>query len=101
MSRPRAYTKGKATPAGILRRVFRTHPAIADALIARPDHYNATRARLLELERGGNAYLFFAKNMSVENRERNLHKLQESYRAGREQAEREWPAIREFLGEPD
>ena len=101
MSRPRAYTKGKVTPAGILRRVFRTHPAIADALIARPDHYNATRARLLELERGGNAYLFFAKNMSVENRERNLHKLQESYRAGREQAEREWPAIREFLGEPD
>ena len=93
MSRPRAYTKGKATPAGILRRVFRTHPAIADALIARPDHYNATRARLLELERGGNAYLFFAeKHVRWKTENATYDKTPRILpRRGGSKPEREWP----------
>ena len=79
-------------------RYFRTHPAIAEALINRWRSYNQTRERLFELERQGQAYLYFPDHMPVSNGERSVAKLAASYEAGMAQARRELPAIQEFLG---
>lgn len=97
MSQERSFTKPQVTRPAMMRRIFRKYPAIAEALITRPDRYNATRERLFELERQGRAILYFPDEMTLTNRERDLSKLNAAYTAGLAQAEREWPAWREFL----
>lgn len=81
-----------------VRRWFRTMPAVAEALQARPARYNATREELWELERAGKAYLFVPEQMPVGNGERSVSRLQASHEAGLAQARRELPAIKKFLG---
>lgn len=97
MTRPRDYVKPPVSRPAMMRRIFRRTPAVAEAIITRPDRYNATRRRLFELEREGRAMLFFPDEMPLGNRERNLDKLTAAYGAGLEQTLREWPAWREFL----
>ncbi len=98
MSRERSYVKPPVARPAIMRRIFRREPAVAEALIKRPELYNATRAELFELERRGKAVLFFPDEMTLSNRERDLAKLTAAYEAGLKQAEREWPQWREFFG---
>lgn len=81
----------------LVRRWFRSTPAVAQALRDRPAHYNATREELWELERSGQAYLFVPEQMPVGNGERSVERLRASHEAGLAQARREIPAIREFL----
>ncbi|MFC3848724.1 patatin family protein [Corynebacterium hansenii] len=97
MSRERSYVKPPVTRPAMMRRIFRRNPAVAEAIIARPERYNATRARLFELEREGRAVLFFPDEMKMSNRERDLAKLSAAYGAGLAQAERDWPKWREFF----
>ena len=97
MTRERRYVKRPERFPAFYQRYFRTHPAIAEALINRWRSYNETRERLFELEREGRAYLYFPDRMPVANGERNVAKLAASYEAGMEQAHRELPAIQEFL----
>lgn len=96
-TKPRDYVRPEVTRPGIVRRTFRKHPAVAQALIDRPARYNAVKARLLELEKEGRAYLFFPEDMQVTSTERNVAKLHANYAAGKRQVEREWPAWQEFL----
>ena len=98
LSQQRDYVKPEVSRPGVLRRLFRRTPAMAEAMIRRPANYNATRERLLELEREGRAYLFFPETMPLSNRTRDLGALKAAYAAGRGQIARELPAIREFLG---
>ena len=96
-SKPRGYVRPKTTRPSMIRRVFRKNPAIAEALIARPPRYNASKDRLLELEREGRAYLFFPEDMQVASTERSVAKLRANYAAGRAQTYAEWPGWKEFL----
>lgn len=98
LTRERDYVKAPSSADWYVRRHFRRLPAVADALRARPARYNMTREELFELERAGTAYLFVPEVMPVGNGERNVGKLRASHAAGLEQARRELPAIREFLG---
>lgn len=96
-SKPRGYVRPKAARPMMIRRVFRKNPAVADALITRPPKYNASKDRLLELEREGRAYLFFPEDMQVASTERSVAKLRANYAAGRAQTYAEWPGWKEFL----
>ncbi|WP_348647775.1 patatin family protein [Ornithinimicrobium sp. F0845] len=98
LTRERGYVKPPQGAEWFFRRHFRKLPAVADALMARAEHYNATRQELFELERAGRAYLFVPEQMPVGNGERKVGKLHASHAAGLAQARREIPAIREFLG---
>jgi len=98
LTRERGYVKPPQGAEWFFRRHFRKLPAVADALMARAEHYNATREELFELERAGRAYLFVPEQMPVGNGERNVGKLHASHEAGLAQARRELPAITEFLG---
>lgn len=95
-----SYRKARVRSSRALRAAFRRYPAIADGIIARPDNYNRTVDELLELEKQGRAYLIFPERMPIKNSERDLAKLGAMYEAGYNQARREAPAIREFLGLP-
>lgn len=99
LTQERGYVKtAQPRSDALMRRWFRTMPAVAEALRTRPARYNATREELWELERAGKAYLFVPERMPVGNGERSVAKLRASHEAGLAQARREIPAIREFLG---
>ena len=66
-------------------------------MIARPAKYNASKDRLVELEKQGKAQLFFPEDMQVASTERDVAKLRSNFEAGRAQTYAEWPAWREFL----
>ena len=98
LTQERDYVKAPTRNAWWFRRHFRRLPAVAAALEQRPGAYNATREELFELERDGAAYLFVPERMPVGNGERDVPRLVASHEAGLDQARRELPAIREFLG---
>ena len=81
-----------------LRRLCRHRPAVAEAIIARPARYNATREMLRDLESDGNAYVFYPRVMPVTNKERNVTKLRQAYALGMAQVNAELPQWRDFLG---
>ena len=97
-TRPRDYVRPQVKYPGTVRRLLGKYPAVADAVIARPDLYNATKRRLLEMEKDGRALLFFPDEMRISNTERNLDKLKASYYDGLVQTDRQWDRIMEFLG---
>lgn len=98
LTQRRDYVKKPLGHGWYYQRHFRRFPAVADALRTRHLHYNATREELFELERAGRAYLFTPDYMPIGNGERDLGRLRATWALGIEQARRELPAIREFLG---
>ena len=97
-TKERSYVRPTVTRPTATRRLFSKHPAVAEALIVRPGRYNASKRRILELEKEGRAQVFFPEAMSVDASERNLAKLTANYALGKAQVEREWEQWMEFLG---
>lgn len=96
-TRPRDYVRPQVKYPGAVRRLLNRYPAVAEAVITRPDRYNSTKRRLLDMEKEGRAYLFFPEQMNIANTERNLDKLKATYYDGLVQTEREWDQWMEFL----
>lgn len=96
-TRPRDYVKPPASRPKVMRRILRRYPAVADAVLGRPDLYNAAKRTLLDLESAGKAQVFFPDNMMVESTEMKAEKLRANYAAGQSQVEREWPQWEAFL----
>ena len=97
LTRPRDYVKGPQKRERAVRRILRNTPKVADAMVARPGIYNAAKQSLLREADAHNAYIFFPDAMGVESTELDADKLRANYRAGAEQVERDWPAMKEFL----
>lgn len=98
LTQERDYVKEPQNHLRFLRQYYRRYPAVADAMTTRADRYNQTREELFELEKAGKAYVFAPQIAPVSNGERRLPVLEAMYRAGYDQAQRELPAIQEFLG---
>lgn len=96
-TRPRNYWKKPITQLSAVRRFFRKHPAIADALELRSQRYNSAKQLVLDAERDGRAVVLFPDNMLVESTERRLERLDANYLAGEAQLEREWATWIDFL----
>ena len=100
LTRPRDYVKPQVKITRAMRQYFRRYPAIVDALAARASNYNATRAELLELEKAGQAMVFFPDGFTTSNGEKNIAKLARAFADGQAQVARELPAWQEWLGQP-
>lgn len=98
LTRPKGFRRVAPSRPQALRRLFRKTPEVAELMISRHERYNASLEHIAELQRQGKAYVFYANQMSVNNRERNLAKLRHNYELGAAQADSEWAAVREFLG---
>ncbi len=96
-TRPRDYWKKPITQVSAVRRFFRKHPAIADALEVRSRRYNSAKQAVLDAEEAGNAVVLFPDDMRAESTERRLERLNANYLAGAKQVEREWGAWIDFL----
>lgn len=97
-TRPRDYVKNEVKRPQVLRQLFRRRPSVAEAAIARPAKYNATRELLRDLEADGKAYVFYPRVMPVTNKEKNVTKLRQAYALGMAQVNAELPQWRDFLG---
>ncbi|WCC80000.1 patatin family protein [Cutibacterium equinum] len=97
-TRPRDYVKDEVKRPRAVHRLFRRRPAVADAIIARPAKYNATREMLRDLEAEGKAYVFYPRVMPVTNKEKDVTKLRQAYALGMAQVNAELPKWRDFLG---
>ncbi|MDN8594896.1 MULTISPECIES: patatin family protein [unclassified Corynebacterium] len=96
-TKPRDYVREPVNRPAMIRRMFPKYPDVARRTIGRPDAYNKAKARIDELAEQGNAYVFYPEQMMVENAEFKVPKLQKNFAAGKEQFDREWGAIKEFL----
>lgn len=98
LTRPRDFVRRPTRLTWALRAIFRDYPAIAEAVAARPAHYNRTRQELLDLEAEGRAMLFFPDQLSAINMERRVSVLAENHRRGLAQARAQVPSWRDWLG---
>ncbi|MFT3875809.1 MAG: patatin family protein [Propioniciclava sp.] len=98
LTQERGYRKKPPSNPWFFRRHFRETPAVADALNDRWQRYNATREELFDLESSGEAYLFVPETMAIGNGERSVPRLLAAHARGLNQATRELPRWREFLG---
>lgn len=98
LTRERGYRKPPAKLPRVHHALLRKYPAVADALLQRPENYNQTLDELLDLEAEGQALLVFPSWMPIGNSERDVTKLQAMYDAGYGQARRTMGRILEFCG---
>ncbi|MGP9725038.1 patatin-like phospholipase family protein [Corynebacterium sp. AOP40-9SA-29] len=99
LTHPRGYVKPPMGRSKVWRTLLRRYPAVAEALLTRHIHYNATMQRLYALERAGRAFLYFPEDAApVSSTERKVDVLRDSLARGTEQALRDWDGMNEFLG---
>ena len=98
LTRPRGFRRVPPRFPSGLRVLFRSYPAVAEAMIKRHERYNASLDTVERLAREGRAQVFYPERMLVTNRERNPEKIRENYREGERQAAAEWDSWRAFLG---
>ncbi|MCL2491044.1 MAG: patatin family protein [Propionibacteriaceae bacterium] len=98
LTREREYVKGPEVPKPLASAWWRKHPAVGEALNARPATYNAMRQQIFELEKAGQALVFApAIKPPATSNTTNVAVLQATYEAGLAQAEAEVPRWREWL----
>ena len=98
-TRPRGYRKkplGAAAKAA-MRLAFRKHPVVAERTIERWQPYNELCDEVERLEASGAACVFYPETMDVSNKETDRAKLEDSFRRGFKQAQREADSWERFL----
>ncbi|MCL1923919.1 MAG: patatin family protein [Propionibacteriaceae bacterium] len=98
LTQERSYVKTPYKGGGFATFFYRKHPNVAMGIAGRNEKYNATREELFELERQGTALLVMPEQMKAANNTRDVGLLGECYDQAKEQAVREFPAWKEFLG---
>lgn len=98
-TRPRGYRKQPMGDAKktFTRRYFRKYPALAEALITRPERYNAELDRVEQMAEEGRCLILYPNHMDVHSGTTDAAKLRASYQLGWEQYVRELPRLREFV----
>lgn len=96
-TRPAGYRKPAERRPAAMRRLFRRYPAVAQAIIDRPAHYNRTLDELEQAQREGRVYLYRPTSMPIANGELRYDRVVGAYEAGLSQARRELPRILDFL----
>ena len=66
-------------------------------MLTRHERYNHYAEVIEQLESDGKALVFYPDDMRIQNTERNLQKLKQSFNAGMAQTVREWDSWMEFL----
>ncbi|NLY70176.1 MAG: patatin family protein, partial [Clostridiales bacterium] len=98
LTHEKGYRRDPVKYKGFLKFYYRKYPAVMDTMLKRHENYNQTLDELEELERKGKAFLVYPDTMPVTREETNYDKLEESYRLGYAQGQRELPLWKEFLG---
>ncbi|MBQ6469772.1 MAG: patatin family protein [Lachnospiraceae bacterium] len=98
LTRPKGYRKKKNAAMPLFRAALRKYPAIVDALAKRHIVYNRQMTEINKREAEGRAFVIRPpKALGIGRTEKDPEKLEKVYQAGRSEALRRLPALREFL----
>ena len=93
----RGYRKQPDKHPAFIKALCGRHKNVAEAMLNRYKNYNRLLDEIDLLEASGDAYVFYPGAMLVKNTTLDQELLQESYRLGYEQAQKELSAWRSFL----
>ena len=97
LTRPRGFRKEPLKNRKLIKLYFRKSPHVAEALLNSYTIYNRILEELEQLESEGKAFLVCPEVMPVSSMETSFVKLEESYRLGYRQGQRDLPRWQEFL----
>lgn len=99
ITREREYLKNKETEIGLASFKYRKFPNFADAIKRRPEAYNESHKRLLELEKKGSVYVIAPQNtVNWKRTDKSAEKIMEMYKEGYNTVISEIEKIRSYLG---
>ncbi len=98
LTRERGFRLDPIPQLRLMNRVLDRHPAERAALMTRHLRYNQLLDTVEQLEGEGRAYVFYPQHIDLSMIDRDREKLLSQYLAGHEQATRELPRLRAFLG---
>lgn len=96
-TRPKGFRKPDSPGKAIIA-YYSRYPSMQRALLNWGPGYNEMCDLCEQLEEEGRAYVFYAENQLCENSTTDLNTLVDNYQNGVAQADRDWPAIKSFLG---
>ncbi len=100
LTRPADYVKRPNRQAPLIRLALRKYPKMADAMIRRPEAYNAQTAYVRERAAAGAAIVIQPKEaLPVRRVEHDAEKLRAAYELGRAAGAERLEEVRQFLGE--
>jgi len=97
LTRPRGFRKEPLKIPKLIKLYFRKRPHLAEALLNSYQIYNRILEELEQLESEGKAFLVCPEVMPVSSMETSFVKLEESYRLGYRQGQRDLPRWQEFI----
>lgn len=99
-TRPAGYRKQPMSPTAraVFGRLLRDVPHVLEAMLTRPERYNAELDRIARLEQEGRALVIRPRVMPVSNGTLDTPKLHRAYAMGHAQLLDELPRLREFVG---
>lgn len=93
----KGYRKKTVKHPKMTRRYFRKFPNVASAIINRPQIYNKQCDLVEKLEAEGKAYVVYPDKMSINNRELDRGKLEDTYEMGINMGKRDIDKWKKFL----
>lgn len=96
-TRPRGFRRKPPRSPQLVKRLLANRPAVAEALLTRHHRYNRYCEIIEQLESDGKALVFYPDDMRIQNTERNLSRLRQSFNSGMAQTVSEWDDWIEFL----
>ncbi len=85
----------------LIARMNKKYPALAHAILDRPQRYNQTLAQIRKLEEEGKVLSIHPEMEEVGRMEKDYHTLMKFYHHGYEQGKAVFPALRKFMEETE
>lgn len=99
LTRERGYVKKQERTGKILKKLYKKYPKVVEDLEKRPERYNACMAELMEREKAGEVFVIAPENTyGIGRTESNPDKLKQLYEEGYQQAKKQMPALKKYLG---
>ena len=102
LTQPKDYRKQKSAMTPLLQMLLRRYPALAEAMIKRPENYNRHIDAIVQREKQGRALVIRPPEaLGIHRTEKNPAELERVYQIGRKEAENRMTEIRRFLWKGD
>ena len=99
LTRERGYVKKQERGGVISQKLYKKYPKIVEDLEKRPERYNACIAELMEREKVGEVFVIAPENTyGIGRTESNPDKLKQLYEEGYQQAKKQMPELKKYLG---
>ena len=99
LTQPEGYIKKKSSSMAFIKLVLKKYPQLIKAMEVRHRRYNAQIRDVKEREEAGKAFVIRPPfDLGIKRTENDPNELERVYQIGREEMEKQLPALKKFLG---